>query len=125
MIDIEPQDAPTLAAEIATDDGLLLTTPNALRASTNLPPELTEPAAPGLETLWGFLLRTEPSTLYLMQNPIKGLLRDERRARWWSRKMGSPCELRPVTTQWLIEAGLREVGSYRPEVLEKVFPLNP
>lgn len=88
--------------------------------------ELIEPSGgAGLETAWGFLLRTEPGSLALMLDPELGLVEADARARAVAKRMGSPVHVKTVTLPRLREAGLRHVGSYQAAVLERVFPVSP
>lgn len=58
---------------------------------------LAPDAAPfGYETVWGFLMRTEPATLAIMLDPVAGLAGDDLRARRIATRMGSPFALLPV-----------------------------
>lgn len=92
----------------------------------DIPSELLAPtAAPaGYETLWGFLARTEPATLELMEDPVCGMIVDERRARKIARAMRVPVMVLPAPDV-LHREGLTEIGAYPAAVLERVFPINP
>lgn len=95
----------------------------------DLPHDLRElvtlrPKPHGYVTCWGFLLHTEPGTLLLMQDPIGGLVEEERRARRIAYEKRSPVMLFPAPKA-LIEKGLAEVGAYALPIWRRVFPVNP
>jgi hypothetical protein len=86
---------------------------------------LAPPDAPrGYETVWAFLARTETATLELMQDPVCGLIGDERRARKIARAMRVPVMLLPAPDV-LHREGLTDIGAYPLAVLERVFPVSP
>jgi hypothetical protein len=117
------QNAPSLITDCEDVNTPLNFEPN--HSSRGIPAELVNSTRTGLETLWGFLLRTEPHVLYIMSDPVAGLVRDERRARKLAKTLGSAFEVRATVAPELIAAGLRDVGSYGQDVLERVFPAVP
>lgn len=70
-----------------------------------------------LETVWGFLLRTEPGAFDFMMDPVKGLLEDDGRARKIAGAYGVSVPLFRVE-------GMR-IGAYPLHVLHEVFPVSP
>ncbi len=70
-----------------------------------------------LETVWGFLLRTEPGTLSFMMDPVKGLLEDDGRARKIAGAYGVSVPLFRVERM--------RIGAYPLHVLHEVFPVSP
>lgn len=121
MTNLEPEHTPSLAFEDG-DNGDNYAPLRFERTNCGgLPPELVEPSRHGLETLWGFLLRTEPHTLHIMYNPVAGLIKDERRARKLATQMGSVFHVKQTRDPALAAAGLKDVGSYGPDVLERYF----
>lgn len=93
----------------------------------DIPRDLLCPAAvpTGYETCWGFLARTAPGALMLMQDPVAGLADDELRARRIARRLKLPMMILPAPKALKAENGLTEIGAYHPAVLELTFPENP
>jgi hypothetical protein len=88
---------------------------------TYQPNQFMAPVPAGYDTVWGFLAKEEPHVLDLMQDPIKGLLADQRKAQVHALALG--LEAYPILAPAALQlAGISSVLMFKLEVLRQVFP---
>ena len=91
----------------------------------SIPATLLSPAIPtGFDTAWSFIARTEPWLFDLMDDPIGGLIADDRKAR----RLASEVAVTTMTIaapDALCEAGVEDVIAAPTSGWHDVFPANP
>ncbi len=92
---------------------------------TSIPAALLTPAVPtGFDTAWSFIGRTEPWLFDLMDDPISGLISDDRKARRLASEVGV-ITMTITAPDALREAGVADVIVAPTAVWHDVFPVNP
>ena len=92
---------------------------------TSIPAALLSPAVPtGFDTAWSFIGRTEPWLFDLMDDPIGGLISDDRKARRLANEIDVPT-MTITAPDALRKAGVEHVIAAPTAVWHDVFPANP